>query len=68
MSDNTSKIKVVGKATLNTLGFLSLMFGSIIVLGIALRLLSGIFVFSTKPLFYPKRGEDDTNQSLEEGE
>ena len=44
----------------NTLGFLSLLFGSVIVLGVVLKILGSIFIFSTKPLLQPRLGEDDT--------
>ena len=66
MTDNINKTKAVGKAMVNTLGFLSLLVGSTIVLGITLKILGGIFVFSTKPLSHARSGEDDTNESLKE--
>ncbi len=66
MSDSKNKAKAVGKVMVNTLGFLSLLVGSTIILGVTLKILGGIFVFSTKALSGAKRSEGDTNNGPSE--
>lgn len=46
---NTKESKGVGKALINALGFLSLLFGSLILLGIIFQAIGSIFF-----LFFPK--------------
>jgi len=70
MPTNTQKTKGVSKALANTLGFFSLLFGLLILLGIVFELIGSIFMFiSTNKLFQLRRvkKEEDNTHSESEG-
>ena len=58
MSNTAKETKGVGKALINGIGFLSYLFGSLILLAIAFGAIGGIFM-STKRLFQLKRVKND---------
>ena len=69
MPTNAKETKGVGKALINALGFLSLLFGLLILLGIVFATIGGIFIFITKSkLFQFKREKMDGDNSGSEPE
>ena len=58
MSNTAKETKGVGKALINGIGFLSCLFGSLILLAIAFGAIGGMFM-STKRLFEIKRVKKD---------
>ena len=64
MPTNAKETKGIGKALINALGFLSFLFGSLILVGIMFGMIGGIFM-STKRLFQFKRikREEDNSHS-----
>ena len=70
MRTNAKETKGVGKALINVLGFLSLLFGLLILLGIVFQTIGSIFTFiSTNKLFQFKRvkRDEDNSSSKPEG-
>jgi hypothetical protein len=68
MPTNSKDTKGLGKALIDAVGFLSFLFGSLILLAIAFGTIGGIFM-STKRLFRLKRvkkDEDNTHSEPEE--
>jgi len=71
MRTNAKETKGVGKALINVLGFFSLLFGLLILLGIVFAAIGGIFIFISKSkLFQFKRvkRDEDNGGSEPEGE
>ena len=58
MSNTAKETKGVGKTLINAIGFLSYLFGSLILLAIAFGAIGGMFM-STKRLFRLKRVKKD---------
>ncbi len=58
MPTNTKEPKGVGKTVINAVGFLSFLFGSLILLAITVGTIGGIFV-STRRLLQIKRTKKD---------
>jgi hypothetical protein len=67
MLTNEKGTKGVGKALINAFGFLSFLFGSLVLLAIAFGTIGGIFM-STKRLFQVKRVKRDKDNSHGEPE
>jgi hypothetical protein len=70
MRTNAKETKGVGKALINALGFFSLLFGLLILLGIVFERIGSIFIFiSTNKLFQFKRvkRDEDNSRSKPEG-
>jgi hypothetical protein len=70
MRTNAKETKGVGKALINALGFFSLLFGLLILLGIVFKTIGSIFIFiSTNKLFQFKRvkRDEDNSRSKPEG-
>ncbi len=71
MMTNIKEAKRVGKVLINALGFLSFLFGSLMLLAIIFGTIGSMFM-STKPLFHFKRAkrnedESDKKQKGQEG-
>jgi hypothetical protein len=62
MPTNAKETKGVGKALINALGFLSFLFGSLILLAVVFGMIGSMFM-STKPLFQVKRVKRDEKDS-----
>ena len=62
MSNTAKETKGVGKTLINAIGFLSYLFGSLILLAIAFGAIGGMFM-STKRLFRLKRVKRDEDDS-----
>jgi hypothetical protein len=63
MRTNAKETKGVGKALINALGFFSLLFGLLILLGIVFETIGSIFIFiSTSKLFQFKRVKRDEDK------
>ena len=67
MRTNAKETKGVGKALIDALGFLSFLFGSLILLAIVFGMIGSMFM-STKRLFQVKRVERDEDSSRSEKE
>ena len=67
MPTNSKDTKRLGKALFDAVGFLSYLFGSLILLAIAVGTIGGIFM-STKRLFQVKRVERDRDNDHREPE
>ena len=67
MPTNAKETKGVGKALINAFGFLSFLFGSLILLAIVFGMIGSMFM-STKKLFQLKRVKKDENNSHSEPE
>jgi hypothetical protein len=67
MSTNPKDTKGLGKALIDAVGFLSFLFGSLILLAIVLGATGSIFM-STKRLFQLSRVKEDDNNSHSEPE
>jgi len=67
MSNTAKETKGVGKALINGIGFLTYLFGSLILLAIAFGAIGSIFM-STKRLFQVKRVKGDEGDSHSEPE
>ena len=67
MPTNSKSTKGLGKALIDAVGFLSYLFGSLILLAIVFGAIGGIFV-STKRLFQIKRVKKDKDDSHSEPE
>ena len=67
MPTNAKGTKGVGKALINAFGFLSFLFGSLVLLAIAFGTIGGIFM-STKRLIQLKRVKKDEDNSHSEPE
>jgi len=67
MPTNAKETKGVGKALINAFGFLSFLFGSLVLLAIAFGTIGGLFM-STKRLFQVKRVKRDEDNSRSEPE
>ena len=66
MPTNAKETKGAGKALINALGFVSFLFGSLLLLAIVFGMIGGIFM-STKRLFQVKRVKGDEEEFLEMG-
>ena len=66
MQTNAKETKGVRKAVMNTVGFVSFLFGSLLLLAIVFGMIGGIFM-STKRLFKIKRVKGDKEEFLEIG-
>jgi hypothetical protein len=67
MPTNSKSTKGLGKALIDAVGFLSYLFGSLVLLAIAFGTIGGIFL-STKRLFKVKRVKRDKDNSHREPE
>jgi len=67
MPTNSEDTKGLGKTLIDAVGFLSYLFGSLILLAIAVGTIGGIFK-STKQLFQVKRVKRDKDNSHREPE
>ena len=67
MPTNSESRKGLGEALIDAVGFLSYLFGSLILLAIAVGTIGGIFM-STKRLFQVKRVKRDEDNSHREPE
>ena len=67
MPTNSKDTKGLGKALIDAVGFLSSLFGSLVLLAIAFGTIGGIFM-STKRLFQVKRVKRDKDDSHREPE
>jgi hypothetical protein len=69
MPTNSKGRKGLGKALIDAVGFLSYLFGSLILLAIAVGMIGGI-IMSTKRLFEVKqvKRDEDNSHSEPEGE
>jgi hypothetical protein len=67
MPTDAKGTKGLGKALFDAVGFLSFLFGSLILLAIAVGTIGGIFM-STKRLFQVKRVKKDEDNSRSEPE
>ena len=67
MPTNSKDTKGLGKALIDAVGFLSFLFGSLILLAIVFGAIGSIFM-STKRLFQFKRVKSDEDNSHSEGE
>ena len=69
MSNTAKESRGVGKALINGIGFLTYLFGSLILLAIAFGAIGSIFM-SWKPLFQFRRvkKDEDSTHSEPEGE
>jgi len=66
MSTNEIETKGVGKALINAFGFVSFLFGSLLLLAIVFGMIGSMFM-STKRLFRLKRVNGDKEEFLEMG-
>ena len=69
MPTNVKETKGAGKALINALGFVSFLFGSLVLLAIVFGMIGSIFM-STKRLFQvkqTKKDEDNTHSEPERG-
>jgi hypothetical protein len=62
MGTNAKETKGVGKALINALGFLSFLFGSLMLLSVVFGMIGSMFM-STKPLFKVKQVKKDEKDS-----
>ena len=62
MGTNAKETKGVGKVFINALGFLSFLFGSLMLLSVVFGMIGSMFM-STKPLFQVKRVKRDEKDS-----
>jgi hypothetical protein len=68
MPTNEKETKGVGRVLINTLGFFSLLFGLLTLLGIVFITIGGIFLFISRgKLFQFKRVKIDEDNSKPEG-
>jgi len=67
MPTNSKDTKGLGKALIDAMGFLSFLFGSLILLAMVFGAIGGIFM-STKRLFQVKRVKRDEDSSRSEPE
>ena len=67
MPTNSKGTKGLGETLFDTVGFLSYLFGSLVLLAIAVGTIGGIFM-STKRLFQVKRVKKDEDNSRSEPE
>ena len=69
MTTNSEGTKGLGKALIDTVGFLSYLFGTLVLVAIAFGAMGGIFM-STKRLFQFKRVKrgDENSHAKPEGE
>jgi hypothetical protein len=67
MPTNSKDTNGLGKALIDAVGFLSFLFGSLVLLAIAFGTIGGIFM-STKRLFQVKRVKRDEDNSRSEPE
>ena len=67
MGTNAKETKGVGKVLINALGFLSFLFGSLMLLSVVFGMIGSMFM-STKPLFQVKRVKRDKDNSHGEPE
>ena len=67
MPTNAKGTKGLGKALIDAVGFLSFLFGSLVLIAIAFGAIGGIFM-STKRLFQLKRVKKDEDNSHSEPE
>ena len=67
MPTNSKDTKGLGKALIDAVGFLSFLFGSLILLAIAFGAIGSIFM-SRKPLFQLRRVKKDEDNSHSEPE
>ena len=67
MPTNSKGTKGLGEALFDAVGFLSYLFGSLVLLAIAVGTIGGIFM-STKRLFHVKRVKRDKDKSHSEPE
>jgi hypothetical protein len=65
MPTNAKDTKGLGEALIDAVGFLSYLFGSLVLLAIAVGTIGGIFM-STKRLFQFKRAKKDEDNSRSE--
>ncbi len=66
MSTNAKETKGVGKALINAFGFVSFLFGSLLLLAIVFGMIGSIFM-STKRLFQVRRVKGDKEEFSEMG-
>ena len=66
MPTNAKETKGVRKAVMNTVGFVSFLFGSLLLLAIVFGMIGSIFM-STKRLFQLKRVKGEKEEFLEMG-
>ena len=62
MPTNSKDAKGLGKTLIDTVGFLSYLFGTLVLVAIAFGTIGGIFI-STKRLFQLERVKKDENNS-----
>ena len=67
MSTNSKSTKGLGKALIDAVGFLSYLFGSLVLLAMVFGTIGGIFL-STKRVFQLKRVKKDEDNSRSEPE
>ena len=67
MPDNSKGTKGLGNALIGAVGFLSFLFGSLVLIAIAFGAIGGIFM-STKRLFQLRRVKKDEDNSQSEPE